>query len=77
MVLYEHNNVSIYFFLYITIRVESFNEYYLIIDWMLFLLLLVFNNNTILLMVLLNAIDCKSSWSTYREKLLSLLLVID
>ena len=77
LVLYAHNNVSIYFFYTLWKRIESFIEYYLIIYWMLLLLLLVVYNNSILLTVLLIATDRKSIWSLYMAMLLLLLLAID
>ena len=77
LMLYAHDNVSIYFFYTLWKRIEWFNVYYLIINLMMFLLLLTVNNSRILLMALLNAIDGKNRWSLYRVTLLSLLLAID
>ncbi len=57
--------------------IESFNEYYLILYWMLLLLLLKVNNTKIKLMALLNAIDRKNRWSLYMAMLLPLLLAND
>ncbi len=58
-------------------RIESFNEYYLIFNWMLFLLLSEVNNTTIFLMASFNAINGKNRWLSYTTTLLSLLLAID
>ncbi len=77
LVLYAHDNVSIYFFFTLWIRIESFNEYYLIYYWMLLLLLSEVNNTTIFLMVLLNVIDGKNRWLLFMVTLLSFLLAID
>ncbi len=77
LVLYAHNNISIYFFYTLWKRIESFNEYYLIFYWMLLLLLSEVNNTTIFLMALLNAIDGKNRCLSYTTTLLSLLLAIN
>ncbi len=58
-------------------RIESFNEYYLIIYWMILLLLSEVSNSNILLIASLNVIDSKNSWSLYRATLLLLLLTIN
>ncbi len=77
LVLYAHNNVSMYFFYTLWKRIESFNKYYLILYWMLLLLLSEVNNTTIFLMALLNVINRKNRWSFYMATLLSLLLAIN
>jgi hypothetical protein len=77
LVLYAHNNLSIYFFLY-TMKKDR------IVQWILAYILLnnvvttpVVNNITMYLMALLNMTDSKNSWLLYQATLLLLLLAID
>ncbi len=77
LVLYAHDNVSIYFLYTLWKRIESFNEYYLKFYWMLLLLLSEVNNTSIFLMASLNVIDRKNRWLLYTPTLLSLLLAIN